>query len=319
MNTRLMSSSSRLALLLGIFLAGSNLFGAESGYIAFFSAEQEHYRRLIIDGVGKRRVQVELDSLGKVEVKIWGVTIDSYVGRREYERGYLVPVKIKVDFPGKNLMSIQVTGSRFVDVVQYQVVGADLYIVDLYTQPLPQESIFREQTISALWPTEPFEPDITPMEKPVGTAEATISQQLRVPPEVVRRISPYRTAIRRAIVWAASILGVLFFTGLLLSWLNQRSKVLRAQANAQPDPASSSANQPKRHQNRAQDWLIQRRKAIRTQARPQPEHASSGANQPARPEVRAQALMEQNNTLSYDEATLLAELERADAPVGMGG
>lgn len=282
MNTRLTSSSSWLALFLGTCLAGSNLFGAESRYIAFFSAEQEHYRRIIIDGVGKRRVQVGLDSLGTVEVKVWGVTIDSYVGRREYERGYLVPVNIRVDFPRKNLMSIKITGSRFVEVVRYQVVGSDLYIVDLYTQPLPQESFFREQTISALWPTGPFEPDITPMGEPAGPAEATISYRLRIPQELVRRISPYRSVIRRAVVWAGSISGVLFITGLPLIWLTQRRKAIRARANAQPVPASS------------------------------------GANQPVRPEIRAKDMMEHDNTLSYDEATLLAELERQNSPEGIG-
>ncbi|MCH7858171.1 MAG: hypothetical protein IID14_00555 [Candidatus Marinimicrobia bacterium] len=317
MNTRLISSSSWLVLFLGTCLAGSSLFGAENRYIAFFSAEQEHYRRIIIDGVGQRRVQVGLDSLGAVEVKIWDVNIDSYVGRREYERGYLVPVKIRVDFPRKNLMSIKITGSRFVDIVRYQVVGSDLYIVDLYTQPLPQESFFREQTISALWPTEPFEPDIIPMGEPTGPADAIIAYRLWVPQKLARRISPYSSAIRRAVVWAGSISGVLFITGLPLIWLTQRRKAIRARTNAPPVPASSGANQPVGLEGRAQDWLIQRYKSIRDRAKGQVVSPSGGAYQPVRPEDRAQYLMEQDSTLSYDEATLLADLERTNSPAGM--
>ena len=215
-------------------------------------------------------------------------------------------------------MSIKVTGSRFVDIVRYQVVGSDLYIIDLYTQPLPQESFFREQTISALWPTEPFEPDIIPMGAPTGPAEATIAYRLWVPQKLVRRISPYSSVIRRAVVWAGSISGVVFITGLSLIWLTQRRKVIRARANAQPVPSSSGANRPIGLEDRAQDWLIQRYKAIRDRAKAQPVPASSGANRPVIPEDRAQYLMEQDRNLSYDEATLLADLERTDSLEGMG-
>ncbi len=137
---------------LAAWLAGGLLWGASSNYVALFSAEQQSYRRILIDGVGNRRVEVELDNLGQVEVKVWGVGERAYVGRRVYESGYFIPVTIQVDFPRKNLMSIKVSGTRFRDYVRYKIVDSDIYVIDLYIRALPRESYFREETISALWP-----------------------------------------------------------------------------------------------------------------------------------------------------------------------
>jgi len=90
---------------LAAWLAGGLLWGAGNNYVAIFSAEQESHRRILLDGVGNRRVEVELNNLGQVEVKVWGVGEQTYVGRRVYDSGYFIPVTIRVEFPRKNLMS----------------------------------------------------------------------------------------------------------------------------------------------------------------------------------------------------------------------
>jgi len=128
---------------LAAWLAGGLLWGASNNYVAIFSAEQQSHRRILLDGVGNRRVEVELNNLGQVEVKVWGVGEQTYVGRRVYDSGYFIPVTVRVEFPRKNLMSIKVSGTRFRDYVRYKVVDSDLYVIDLYPRALPRESYFR--------------------------------------------------------------------------------------------------------------------------------------------------------------------------------
>ena len=55
---------------LAAWLAGGLLWGASNNYVAIFSAEQQSHRRILLDGVGNRRVEVELNNLGQVEVKV---------------------------------------------------------------------------------------------------------------------------------------------------------------------------------------------------------------------------------------------------------
>ena len=116
----------RIALLLLMLVAAAS---AQQQYIAFFSAETETYRRIVLDGVSNRRVEVRQDSLGGVTILIWGARQEDYVGRRRYEQGYLVPATMQIDFPRRNLMTISVTGNRFADVVRYELVEPALSLI----------------------------------------------------------------------------------------------------------------------------------------------------------------------------------------------
>ena len=257
---------------LAAWLAGGLLWGASSNYVALFSAEQQSYRRILIDGVGNRRVEVELDNLGQVEVKVWGVDERAYVGRRVYENGYFIPVTIQVDFPRKNLMSIKVSGTRFRDYVRYKIVDSDIYVIDLYIRALPRESYFREETISALWPGGRFQPDITPAAQLSGPAQAGESQPSTVPRTLARGMAPYRRIVLRAVVWAGCVSGLLLVIGLV--------------------PV----------------WFIQRKKSMMTKSAPSQQAHAAGANQPTISDARVRAVMALNDSLSYDEATLLAAM-----------
>jgi len=268
-STQSILSSKQGLWLFTVCLAGSLLWGANSRYVALFSAEQESHRRLLLDGVGDRRIQVRLDSLGQAVVKVWGVDKDKYVGRLAYEKGFLVPVTIRVDFPQRNLMSIKVSGTRFRDFVRYKVVGTDIYVIDLYTQSLPRESYFREETISALWPAGRFQPDITPATQPPPAIEP---RQLHMPRVLANRMAPYRRVVRRAVLWAGSISGLLLITGIPLI------------------------------------WLLQRRKPALVGSRPAPPVPHSETGQPTISDARVRAIMALNRSLSYDEASLLAAM-----------
>ena len=272
MITRSTFSFRRGLVFLAAWLAGGLLWGAGSDYVAIFSAEQESHRRILLDGVGNRRVEVELDNLGQVEVKVWGVDKQAYVGRRAYDSGYFVPVTIRVEFPGKNLMSIKVSGTRFKDYVRYKVVDSDLYVIDLYPRALPRESYFREETISALWPGERFQPDIAPVARLPESNQAVISQLPIIPQALRRGMLPYRRIILRAVVWAGCVSGLLLITGLVLM------------------------------------WFVQRRRSIFTKSAPSQQEHAAGANQPTISDARVQAVMALNGSLSYDEATLLAAM-----------
>ena len=250
------------------------LLGAADRYIAFFSAEQSDYRRLLIDGVGERRVTAGLDSLGAVLVKVHGVAEESYVGRRSYQKGYLIPVHIEVDFPRKNLMTIRVSGTHFLDLVQYQIVESDIHVIDMFKRPLPQESFFREETLSALWPNGRFRPDVTPgYDQPRAAALGT----LPVPLQQLGGTVSFRSVIRRAVVWSGSILAGILFTGLPLVWFYQRRR------SSSPRGASRDGELP-------------------TKDGP-PEALGTQVGE----------LMKQNGDLSYDEATLLASMQRDKA------
>jgi len=239
--------------------------GASERYIAFFSAEQAQYRRILLDGVGNRHVSVELDSLGQCEIRIWKASEKSYVGLRNYTKGYLIPVHIRVDFPEKQLMSIKVYGTRFKEVVKFREVGSGLYIIDLYTQRLPQESIFRENTISALWPGGRFQPDISPEGGPVRLAS---SPQLSLSPSIFEKLAPYRFVVYRASFWAAAVSGTLIVMGLPLIIIRKRPKAHRLRLRADDLGAAAAT-------------------------------AS-----------RANDMMRRNGALSFEEATLMADLER---------
>ncbi len=261
-------------ILLALGLTGGATRGADQRYVALFSAEQAHYRRLMLDGVGNRRVEVTLDSLNRAEVKVWGVSEKTYVGRRAYETGYLVPVSVRVEFPKKDLMSIKISGTRFRDVVRFQVVDSDIYVIDLYTQPLPRESYFREETISSLWPQGRFQPDLTPasgtdrIDPATGDGAGGRTRSLSV------GRSPYRQVMQRAVIWAGGVSGVLLIAGLASIWFLQRRRIQRAIG---PDSTPDS---------------------------PPETQTSIGSRS------KVWAIMARNGALSYDEASLLAAMER---------
>ena len=257
---------------LAAWLAGGLLWGASNNYVAIFSAEQESHRRILLDGVGNRRVEVELNNLGQVEVKVWGVGEQTYVGRRVYDSGYFIPVTVRVEFPKKNLMSIKVSGTRFRDYVRYKVVDSDLYVIDLYPRALPRESYFREETISALWPLERFQPDIAPVARLPESNQSVISQLPIVHQTLGRGMVPYRRIILRAVVWAGCVSGLLLITGLVLVWFMRRRNSITARSDSS-----------------------------------QQAHAG-GANQLTISDARVRAFMALDGSLSYDEATLLTTM-----------
>ncbi|UCH09883.1 MAG: hypothetical protein JSU61_11810 [Fidelibacterota bacterium] len=285
MNTRSIFLFKVLVPALFLCLGAGILRGANQGYLAIFSAEEESLRRLLIDGVGERRVRVKLDSLGQAEVTIYSVDEQTYVGRRAYEKGYLVPVAIRVEFPRKNIMSIKLTGTRFWDFVRYKVMDADLYVIDFYTHPLPRESYFREETISALWPNGRFQPDITPATPPAPPAEAAGTSQMKIPRTLAKEMAPYRRAVRRAVVWAGSLSGILLLAGIPLVWFIQRRRSA-SDHSASPQVAPGEA-------------------------------PSGGVHQSSISDAQVRALMTLNGSLSYDEASLLAAMGGKKSSTGL--
>ncbi len=252
-------------------MTGSYLWGASNNYVALFSSEEDDFRRIVLDGAADRQVEVDLDDLGQAEIKVWGVSEQLYVGRRIYKSGYLIPVTIQVDFPANSYMSIKVTGTRFKDYVRFQVVDEEIYIIDLFTDILPKESYFREETISAFWPSGRFEPDITPLTEPAELAEAEGS----IPPIVAaiqsKAAIPYRTIILRAVILAGCVSGLLLIIGLVIWFLQQRRSISNNSDTSQPTSAV-------------------------------------GASQPVISDARVRAFMALDNSLSYDEATLLKSI-----------
>ena len=281
---RILTLSSKLALgVLALGITATLIRGASNGYVALFSAEQGNFRRLVLDGIGDRRVQVVLDSLDQAIVTVWGVNERTYVGRRAYETGYLVPVTVRVEFPKKNVMSIRLAGTRFRDVVRFHVVDSDIYVIDLYTLPLPRESYFREETISSLWPNGRFEPDLTTASRGLEVAG---SVRGRLEPRTAGRAAasriPYRRVVQRAVVWAGGVSGAMFVIGLTAIWFLQRRRVY---------PVNKDDIQP--------DSAVESRQSIGSKS-------------------QVWAIMARNGALSYDEATLLAAMEREKPVVHSG-
>ncbi|MFC1484276.1 hypothetical protein ACFL5M_03505 [Candidatus Neomarinimicrobiota bacterium] len=280
MSIRLISLYKAIGHLLIALISTTIGWGATTDYIAFFSAEQEGHRRLLIDGIADRRVQVRFDSLGQAEVRVWGVDEKEYVGRRIFEKGFLVPVTVRVDFPRGNLMAIKLTGTRFQDFVRFKVMDSDIYIIDLYTKPLPRESYFREETVTALWPEGRFNPDIHPLTTPV----ADLSQEDDIQPIKVSRVLakgmvPYRRVVRRAVIWAGCLSGLILISSLPLIWLFYKRRVARAKS------------------------------VLGSTAIPPPNGVSPSISDP-----RIRAIMNLNRGLSYDEASLLAAVGGRKTP-----
>lgn len=255
-------------------------WSASNDYIAFFSAEQEGHRRLLIDGIADRRVQVRLDSLGQAEVRVWSVDEKEYVGRRFFEKGFLVPVTVRVDFPRGNFMAIKLTGTRFQDFVRFRVMDSDIYIIDLYTKPLPRESYFREETVTALWPKGRFNPDIHPLTAQVADlSKEADTQPVKVSRVLAKGMVPYRRVVRRAVIWAGCLSGLILISSLPVFWLFHKRKIIRAKS------------------------------ALMSTAIPRPNGVSPSISDP-----RIRAIMNLNRGLSYDEASLLAAVGGRKAP-----
>jgi hypothetical protein len=251
-------------------------WGASTDYIAFFSAEQEGHRRLLIDGIANRRVQVRLDSLGQAEVRVWGVNEKEYVGRRYFEKGFLVPVTVRVDFPRGNLMAIKLIGTRFQDFVRFRVMDSDIYIIDLYTRPLPRESYFREETVAALWPKGRFNPDIYPL---ADLSHETDTQPIKVSRVLAKGMVPYRRVVRRAVIWAGCLSGLILISSVPIFWLFYKRRTSRSKS------------------------------ALRSASIPQPNDVSPTISDP-----RIRAIMNLNRGLTYDEASLLAAVGGRKTP-----
>ncbi len=229
MDTKSILLSKYFSLAAGILLAGSQLAAADN-YLTFFSAEQENFRRLMIDGVGNKQVQVVLESSGAVVIDVLGVDKQSYVGQLSYRNGFLIPVNISVEFPRHKNMRINVSGNKFSEIVKYRVVNSGVYIIDMYTKPVPGESIFKEATIGALWPGGRFQPDITPAGKMVNNISVAATHHFELGKQILDRIYVYRYPIVRAIFWAGAVFGALLITSLpliLLLYLRNRPKMGR--------------------------------------------------------------------------------------------
>ncbi|MEE8321087.1 MAG: hypothetical protein V3R68_04515, partial [Gammaproteobacteria bacterium] len=194
MGTKSILLSKYLSLAAGILLAGSRLAAADN-FLTFFSAEQEDFRRLVIDGVGNRQIQVVLESSGTVAINVLGVDKQSYVGQLNYRNGFLIPVDISVEFPRHKNMRINVSGNKFTEIVKYRVVNSGVYIIDMYTKPIPRESVFREETIGALWPEGRFQPDITPTGKVVDNISVAATHRFDLGKRLLDKIYVYRYPI----------------------------------------------------------------------------------------------------------------------------
>lgn len=285
-NTRLISLSSFAALLLLMsFCRPADLQGAGSRYIAFFSAEQEDFRRLLFDGIGNRQLAVDMDSLGRVEVTILGVSEDEYVGRRHYASGSYIPVNIDVDFPRKHVMVIGISGFRFAEIVGYRVMESDIYVLDLYTNPLPEESFFREKSLNALWPAGRFEPDIFPdaesASPSTAKARSTVLRHINVQ-GLWGRLAPYKALLQRAILWAGTVSGAIFLLALPIIWVARKRQARRGIPGA----------------------------VVRAAAQ------EGGKRIP--PSLNLHDVIRENSDLSYDEVTLMASLEREKEVAGAG-
>ena len=269
MGTKSILLSKYFSLAAGILLAGSQLAAADN-YLTFFSAEQENFRRLMIDGVGNRQVQVVLDSSGTVVINVLGVDKQSYVGQLSYRNGFLIPVDISVDFLRHKNMQINVSGNKFTEIVKYRVVNSGVYIIDMYTKPVPRESIFKEATIGALWPEGRFQPDITPAGKVADNIAVAATHRFELGKRMLDRIYVYRYPIVRAIFWAGAVFGALLITSLPLIFMLYLRSRPRAGRKSRVDFDG--------------DMLTSTR--------------------------MARSLMRSNKGLSFEEATLMAELGR---------
>ena len=261
--------SKYFSLAVAIILTSSQLAGADK-FLTFFSAEQESFRRIMIDGVGNKQVQVMLDSSGTVAISILGVDRQAYVGQLSYRNGFLIPVDISVEFPRRQNMLINVRGNKFAEIVKYRIVNSGVYIIDMYTEPIPQESVFREATIGAMWPDGRFRPDISPGGKVVDNISVAATHRFELGKEILSKIYVYRYPIVRAIFWAGAVFGALLITSLpliMLLYFRNRPQVTRK-------PRASFDG----------DMLTSTR--------------------------MARNLMRTNNGLSFEEATLMAELGR---------
>ena len=269
MGTKSILLSKYLSLAASILLAGSRLAAADN-LLTFFSAEQDDFRRLMIDGVGNRQVQVVLDSSGTVAINVLGVDRQSYVGQLNYRSGFLIPVDISVEFPRHKNMLINVSGNKFTEIVKYRVVNSGVYIIDMYTSRIPRESVFREETIGALWPEGRFQPDITPTGKIVDNISVAATHRFELGKRLLDKIYVYRYPIVKAIFWAGAVFGALLITSLpllLLLYFRSQSKAGRK------SPVDFDG-----------DMLNSTR--------------------------MARNLMRSNDGLSFEEATLMAELGR---------
>ncbi len=227
MRTKLILLSKYFILATGIMLAGGQLAAADN-FITFFSAEQANFRRLMIDGVGNKQVQIELNNSGTVAIKILDVDKNTYVGKLNYHNGFLIPVEISVEFPRYKNMLINVRGNKFAEIVKYRVVNSGVYIIDMYTEPIPQESVFRESTIGAMWPDGRFRPDITPAGKVADHITVAATHRFDIGKKFLSKIHVYRYPIVKALFWAGAVFGAMLITSLpliLLLYLRNRPQV----------------------------------------------------------------------------------------------
>ena len=265
-------------LLVYTLLSAGLLMGAEQRYLTFFSAEQGNFRRLVIDGLNNRQVTTALDSVGAVTVRIRDVEEEDYIGRRVYKKGYLIPVEIRVDFEEKKWMAIHISGARFRDVVRFRVVGSDVYVIDMFKDPLPTESYFLEETVSTFWPGGRFQPDIGPSVRDSILIEASSRPPVHVAGTIVKRLVPYRRILKKAVVWAGSVSGILCLSAIPLIVVFQRRRAAHDESTVEEE----------RH------------------TPPLLPEIPLGAD----PEKQAREVMRRNDHLSYDEATLLVSLRR---------
>lgn len=137
--------------LITIFAAA---FGyAQSNLVAIHTSEFEQYRRIMIHIPQKTANTLSLPALrenpsaGKLQITIYDINQDQYLGPSIIRETGAYPIRIKIAFPEKETMQIMVETIPYQQLVAFNVFGSEHFIFDIY-KIRPSESLLLESSVS---------------------------------------------------------------------------------------------------------------------------------------------------------------------------
>jgi hypothetical protein len=284
-----------------LFIVSAVTFSyAQSNLVALHTSEFEQYRRIMIHIPQKASNTVNLPALrenpsaGKLQITIYNISQDQYLGPSIIRETGAYPIRIKIAFPENETMQITVETIPYQQLTAFNVFGSEQFIFDIY-KIRPSESLLLENSVS-LYPGAAMSGE----NKAVSSSfELSWTARLRY---LLLKHGSGR--IMDAFFYSGLIIAAITFLGLIWLFLKKQKQL--------PQQVSVAKSEKKVKQNPTP--VTPPKPAV-----PQVTQAPESPFVPLTPADKENMIRElmQKEGISYDEATILVSLSKGKLNVSV--
>jgi len=281
-------------------LFGTLSLAAQSNLVALHTSEFDQFRRIMVH-IPQNNANIltlpafrENPAAGKIQITIYNVAENRYLGPSVIKETGLYPVRIRVEFPQPETMQIAVETVPFQQLTAFNVFGSEQFIFDIY-KIRPSETLMLEKSVSLF-------PGSGPDSEKTNLSDLEFSWTSRVRYFLLKHGSG---RIMDALLYSGLIIATLALIGMI--WQFSRKKKIAL-------PRAAETRKPGK-----------KRKKEVTPVSPAPAAVAQVTTTPEEPfipltpadkENMIRELM-QKEGISYDEATILVSLSKGKLNVSV--